>query len=134
MGSFKSEFKLHKLQPYKSCVKLYLGSASSSSNLMKFCRELTCWAHADIYRINTPFQYFLLSSFSFLEEIAVYSVYIIFVSHNLLLFHHCRVGNCSVINSALFPIYMNVYDPASHKISNSWLPGSSSFCHCRIER
>jgi len=37
MCSFKPEFKLHKLQLYKSCVKLYLGSASSPSNLMQFC-------------------------------------------------------------------------------------------------
>ena len=65
---------------------------------------------------NTPFQDFLLSSFFLLEEIAIYSVYIIFVSHNLLLFHHCRDGNCSVINCTLFPIYMNVYDPMSYKI------------------
>jgi hypothetical protein len=69
---------------------------------------------------NTPFQDLLLNSFSFLEENAVYSVYIIFIKHNLLLFHHCRVGNCSVINSALFPIYMNVYDPSHIKFQ---IPG-----------
>jgi hypothetical protein len=87
----------------------------------------------DIYRIKHSPSGLFIEFIFFLGR----NCYVLSTLYSSIITSYCsisHVGNCSVINSTLFPIYMNVYDPTSYKISNSWLLGSTSFCHCHIER